>query len=345
MPILGLDLGNQTFRAVEMEEQKQKIVLRKYASHVDPVLNLHSSSEKDHIKYGEALKVFVEESGFTTPNVVIPLPESDVFTRVVSVPQMNEKELKSSISYEAEQYIPIPIKDVNFDFQILDQDPTDKDKMNVLIVAARHSVLNKYVKILKTAGLKPKALEPESLAIGRILGDTINKPSATIILHIGATDSQIVVSYRGHVRFTRSVSVGGDDLTKAVEQALGFDYSQAEEYKKTYGLDTRQAEGKVAGAIKPVFDKILDEVKRSRVFYTTHNPNVIINRMIIAGGTALMPGLLFHVANNLDLEVELANPWRNIELVKSLQEQKNKIIEQGPLFVTAVGLALKELKA
>jgi type IV pilus assembly protein PilM len=257
---------------------------------------------------------------------------------------MSEKELKSSITFEAEQYIPIPLKDINFDFQILDPDPANKNKMNVLIVAAKHTVLNKYVGILKKAGLTPRSMEPETLAIGRILGDTMNKPSASIILNVGTVDTQIIVSYKGYVRFTRSIAVGGDSFTKAVEQQLGFDNVQAEEYKKTYGLDSKQADGKVFAAIKPVFNQILTEVKRSKVFYTTHNPNVIISRLIISGGSALMPGLLFYVANSLDLEVEMANPWRNIQFIKALEPQKQKLVDTGPLYVTAVGLALKDLK-
>lgn len=327
-----------------MEEQKGRIVLRKYGLYNSPKLNLNSSSQQDLNTYATALKDFFAETGFTTPEVIIPLPEGEVFTRVIQLPHMSEKELRTSIAFEAEQYIPIPIKDVNFDFQILDADPTNKDKMNVLIVAAKHSVLSKYVGILKTAGLVPSALEPETLAVGRILGDTVNKPSASIILNVGTLDTQIIVSYKGHVRFTRSISIGGDSFTKALEQSLGFDYVQADEYKKTYGLDSKQAEGKVYNAIKPIFDQILSEVKRSKVFYTTHNPNVIINRLIISGGSALMPGLLFYTANSLDLEVELANPWRNINFIKALEPQKEKLVKMGPNYVTAVGLALKELK-
>ncbi len=235
MPIVGLDLGSHTIRAVEMEEQKGRIVLRKYGSYENPNINLQTDSQKDLDKYSAALREFIAEIGFDTPNVVAPIPEGEVFTRVIKLPHMNEKELKSSIEFEAEQYIPIPIKEVTFDYQILDPDITDKDKMNVLIVAAKHATLSKHVNVLKGAGLVPKALEPETLAIGRILGDTVNKPSATIILNIGVEDSQIVISHKGFVRFTRSLSIGGEALTKAVEQSLGFDHAQAEEYKKTYG--------------------------------------------------------------------------------------------------------------
>lgn len=343
MPIIGLDLGSHGFRAVEMEEQKGAIILRKYGYYENPRLNLQTSAQTDLNEYSSALKDFFSELSFSTPNVIVPLPESEVFTRVVQLPSMSEKELRNAISFEAEQYIPIPLKEINFDFQILDPDPMDKDKTNVLIVAAKHTVLNKYVGILRKAGLVPRAMEPETISIGRILGDTVNKPSASIILNIGTLDSQIIVSYRGFVRFTRSIPIGGDSFTRAIAQSLSFDYVQAEEYKKTYGLDSKQADGKVYAAIKPVFDQILAEVKRSKVFYTTRNPNVIINRLIISGGSALMPGLLFYVANSLDFEVEMANPWRNIQYIKALEPQKDKLVDLGPLYVTAVGLALREL--
>ena len=343
MPIVGLDLGTHGFRAVEMEEQKGQLTLRKYGYYEDARLNIHTSAQPDLDAYSQALKEFFNEIGFTTPQVVVPLPESEVFTRVIQLPHMSEKELKSSITYEAEQYIPIPLKEINFDFQILDPDDTNKDKMNVLIVAAKHTVLNKYIEILKKAGLRPKALEPETLSVNRVLGDTAKNPSASIILDIGTLDSQIIVSHKGFVRFTRSVAVGGDSFTKAIEQKLNFDFAQAEEYKKTYGLDKSKADGKVYEAVKPVFDQVLNEVKRSKVFYTTHNPDVSINRLIVSGGSALMPGILYYVANNLDTEVEMANPWRNVEFIKALDSKKEKLNETGPLYATAVGLALKDL--
>src|SRR3989304_6530987 len=111
MPIVGLDLGSQNIKAVEMEEQKGRFFVRKVAGHSDSELNLYSAEQRDWDKYAAVLKRFFADSGFSTPQVVCPLPETDVFLRVVKLPQMGEKELRSSISYEAEQYIPIPIKD------------------------------------------------------------------------------------------------------------------------------------------------------------------------------------------------------------------------------------------
>lgn len=344
MPILGLDLGSDSFRAVELEENRDKIILTKYGLYDSPKKSHHGESPLDSSAYSSAIKSFVSEVGFSTPDVVVSLPESEVFTRVVKLPAMSEKELKSAIAFEAEQYIPIPIKEVNFDFQILDSDVMDKDKMNVLIVAAKNKVLEGYVKMLRDAGLTPRGLEPEALAIGRVLGDDAGRPSASVVVDVGSTSTQIIVTYKGAVRFTRSVPIGGESITRAVAQKLGFEFAQAEEYKKTYGLDKNQAGGKVYDVVKEVFDKILLEIKKSRIFYTTHNPNVIINRVILSGGTALMPGLLFYMANSLDLEVELANPWRNIQFSPKTELYKDQLIGQGPLYVTALGLALKVLK-
>ncbi|MBI2620609.1 type IV pilus assembly protein PilM [candidate division WWE3 bacterium] len=343
MPV-GLDLGSHTFRAVELIEIKGNVSLTKFGSYENPRISLESQSAEDLLHYTAAIKDFFAEVGFSGTDVFTSIPEAEVFTRVVKMPQMSEKELRSSILFEIEQYIPLPSKDINYDLQIIDNDAIDRDKMNVLIVAAKKEVANKYVGLIKGAGLSPKGLEPETLSISRALGGDGVGSNAALIVNFGSNASQIIVNYRGFVRFTRSMSIGGNALTRAVIQSLNLEYNQAEEYKRTYGLDNNQAEGKVFNAIKPVFDNVLSEIRRAKVFYTTHNPNVIINRIILCGGTALMPGLLFYVANNLDLEVELANPWRNIVFSDRMQSQKEQLIEMGPVFVSAVGLALKELR-
>ena len=132
-------------------------------------------------------------------------------------------------------------------------------------------------------------------------------------------------------------------MSKLISQELSLDAAQAEEYKKTYGMDAGQGDGKIFNVIKPVFDNILGEINRSKTYYTSHSPSVTISKVILSGGTALMPGLLFYIASNLDCEVELANPWKNILLSSKLQKDKDVLIEQGPVYVTSVGLALKEV--
>jgi type IV pilus assembly protein PilM len=343
MPIVGLDLGRHSFRAVELERDKGKNTLLKYGSYDNPRLNMESENKEDLLDYSAAVRDFFVETGFKTNNVVVSLPEQQVYMRIIKVPKMSDKDLKNSIQFEAEQYIPLPLKDVSLSYQKIDDDVMDKSKMNVELVAAKKTVLEKYVNILRGAKLVPKGIEPETLSLGRSLGDNEDHPSATVVLNVGYAQSLIIITYRGFVRFTRTLSVGGDTLTRAVAQGLSLDYLQAEEYKKVYGLDSTQAEGKIFNVLKPIFDNVILEVKRSKIFFTTHNPNISISRVVLSGGTALMPGLFFYMANNLDLEVELANPWKNIEFSEKVLSSKDSLFETGPLYSTAVGLSLKKV--
>ncbi len=343
MPVIGVDLGNHSFRAVQLTNKKGQIILDKFGSYSNPRLNLESTSKEDTDLYANAIKDFFSEMSFETPNVVVGLDESQVFMRIIKLPQMNDRELKNSVRFEAEQYIPLPMNEVNLSYQKLDVDYADKLKLNIQLVAAKKTILDRYVNIVKKANLLPKAIEPETLAIGRSLGDTPDTPMATLILDIGLTRALIIIVYGGYVRFTRSIPIGGEVITKAIQQGLNLDYVQAEEYKKVYGMDPEQVEGKIYAVVKPVIDNIILEVRRAAIFFTNHNPSVNIKRVILTGGTALMPGLLLYTASNLDLEVELANPLKNLSLSDKLDSQKAIINEQSPLYSSAIGLALREI--
>lgn len=344
MRIIGLDLGNSTFKGVEMSDDKGNIVLRRFGVYENTSISFNAEDDHSRKEYIAALRHFISESGFSVSDVVVSLPEDQVFTRVIQVPNMSPAELETSIQFEAEQYIPIPMSEVNFAFQVLEKDPQDTSKMNVLLVAAKLTILNKYLDILKNAGLNPKGLEPGTLAIQRALFPSKEDTNAKIILNITRESTHIVIVQRGGVRFTRSVPIGGETFTKALQQSLKLDYKQASEYKKTYGMDPSQVEGHVYGVLKPLIDNIVGELNRAKIFYTSRNPGVNIDKVTISGGSALMPGLLVYLTSVLDLEVVLANPWHSIQLSSRISEHKEYLLNNAPIFVTPIGLALKVIK-
>lgn len=343
MPVIGLNIGKRSFRAVELDFKKDKIILNNFGNYSNPKTSMDPNSQDDLKLISQSLEQFFSEAGFSSSDVITSINETNVFMRIIKLPVMNDKELKSSIKFETEQYIPLPLDQVNVSYQRLEQDFSDKGKMSVQIVAARKDIVEKYVEILRKAKLTPKAIEPETIALGRVLGDTKESPSGTMILEMGFSTSLIVVCYGGFVRFTRAIPIGGDVITKTIMQTLSLDHEQAEEYKKVYGLDDFQGEGKVAAAIKPVIDNLILEVQRAAVFFTNHNPSASIKRVVLSGGTALMPNLLSYVANKLDLEVMLANPLNNIEISPKLEKQKQIIIEEAPLYSSVIGLALRKI--
>lgn len=343
MPIIGLNLGKSAFKAVEMDGKKDSYVIEHFGVYENLDLDLYSEKKEDRKAYSRALENFINENEFFTRNVVIGLEESNVYMRIVNLPAMKDKELKNAIKFEAEQYIPLPLDEVNITFQKVIGGIIDKEKTSVQLVAARKSVLEMYVNVVKDSHLVAKAIEPEAIALGRILGDTSTNPIGTIIIDMGAQNSLIIVVYGGVVQFTRTVPIGGNVITKSIKQSLNLDITQAEEYKKVYGMDPQYAEGKVAEVIKPLIDNILNETKRASVFFTNHTPSANIKKVVITGGSALMPGLLLHVASNLDFEVQIANPMHDISISPHLENDKKYLVEKGPIFATAMGLAMKEL--
>jgi type IV pilus assembly protein PilM len=343
MPIIGLDLGRNTIRAIELDKKKDQLIVNKFHSYENPKLNLDSDAKDDIDLYANSLRDFIQDASFTTPNSVVGLDETYVYMRIVKLPPMSDKELKSSINFEAEQYIPLPLNEVNLTYQKLDVDYSDKGKINIQLVAARKNVLDKYVQILKRAHLVPIAIEPETIALGRALGDTVESPAGSIIVDMGYSRSIIIITFGGFVRFTRSVQIGGDVVTKSIQQTLGLDYNQADEYKKVYGLDVSQVDGKIYGIIKPLMDTLVDEIKRASIFFTKQYPNANIKRVILTGGSAQMPNLLLFMANSLDLEVEVANPFRFVTTLSKSPQEITKLNEEGPIYSSAFGLALKEV--
>ena len=343
MPLVGLNIGRQSIRAVEIDKKRDKIILTNFGLIKNPKFSIDPKTKEDTKLISSVLEGFFSDTEFTTSSVSLGINETNVFMRIISLPIMSDKELKSSIKYEAEQYIPLPLDQISLSYQKIENDPDERGKMKVQIVAARKDVLKRYVEILRKSKLVAKAIEPETIALGRVLGDTSIAPSGTMILDMGYSGTLIIVCYGGYVRFTRAVSIGGNVITKTLQQELNLDQQQAEEYKKVYGLDPFQGDGKVADVIKPIVDNLILEVKRARVFFTNHNTNANIKRVVLSGGTALMPNLLSYIADKLDVEVILANPLNGIEVSPKLEKRKSVLIENASAFSTAIGLALRKI--
>jgi type IV pilus assembly protein PilM len=143
---------------------------------------------------------------------------------------------------------------------------------------------------------------------------------------------------RGDLTLTQAVETGGTAIARSVASELGLDIKQAEEYKKTYGLDETKLEGKVVAAIKPILEVILTEVKRVLAFYATRGGKEPVKRAVLSGGTAMLPGLVQYFMETLSLETQIGNPFTSITLT---DKQKQALGDDGPLYATAVGLAQK----
>ncbi len=348
--IFGLDIGSNSIKAVELEQKDGRFHLRTFGYYPAPTGAIFSDAEMDQKELSKHIRELVEESQIKSRNVVTAFPESLVFTRVIEVPAVDEKDLASAIEWQAEQYIPMPLSEIRLSWMVLDKDLLErsrqskdekKPKIKVLLVAAPNPLINRYLNIVRDAGLLPTAFETEIVAITRSLA-TVGDGSdpTTLLMSIGASTTDLAVVSNGVIQFTRSIGTGGTALARAISQELGFDMNQAEEYKKAYGLLEDQLEGKIMKVIKPVFDVIVNEVERAIMYFQTHNPSTTVRRLVLTGGTAQLPGLVVFMAKALGLEVLVGDPWQNV-IVPDRFKSKTSQIENQVVYAVSVGLAMR----
>lgn len=339
MQLFGLDIGATTMKAVWLAQQKQGFLLKAATIVPTPAKGMLSESPLDQEEMGQALRSLVAEAKIGTKEVNIALPENQVYTRVLDMPLLSDKEISSAIFWEAEQYIPVPLETMTIDWRVLKR-PEGKntaEKMQVLLVGAPTALINKYDRIMQLANLHMVAIETEILSCVRslILGE--NFPN-TIIVNVGAISTSLAIVKKSIIVFTYAIATGGAAINRAIAADFGFTESQAEEYKKVYGVSEKNLGGKIGQSTTPILTTIANEVKKAIALYSQrYKSEDPIQQIILAGGTAKLPGIDLFFAQNCGIETALANPWK----VLSSQEVPKAILDEAPGYTIAVGLAMR----
>src|SRR3989344_7685912 len=254
----GLDIGRSFVKIAQVDVKDSKKLLTAAACVPAPIGGIQSESVVDIGKISEAVKACVSAAKVESDRCVVSLVESQVVTRLIQMPPLTDKELSSAINWEAEQYIPLPIKDVVLQYKVLNQaPPAAGGKMDVLLIAAPKRVVEKYISVVKGAKLKIGTLETESTALARSLTKPSDPPA--IIVSMGALSTELVITQGGNVMFTRSIATGGVNLTKAIMAELNLPQKQAEEYKQAYGILEDKLSGKVAAVLRPILGIVITE--------------------------------------------------------------------------------------
>jgi type IV pilus assembly protein PilM len=341
--LLGIDIGTASIKAVQLEAKESgRFVLQAIGKVETPPKSLESEAEADKRAVAEAIKALLNESGVKTKDVVASLPDAKIFTRLIALPSLTEEELASSIQWEADQYIPVPLEKVQLHWQIIErQDLHGGGKMEVLVVAAPKHLINQYRETLERCDLNVRALETEAQALSRSLVGQDPKPPTSIIVSLGNHSTDLSIVREGKLVLTRSIATASDALTRAVVERLGFDRGQAEAYKDAYGILKDKLGGKLADALIPVIDIIVNEIKRAVAFYLEQRPSDPIRRVILSGGMTKLPGLVVYFAENLGYEVVVGDPWSKTDIAQSIADEVKK---EAAEYAIAAGLAMRKLK-
>ena len=320
------------------------------------------------------VKKILEESKITTKKVAMSLPVFSGFSTIIDLPPMPKDELEKAIQFEARQYIPVPVsevflnslvigerdrqaqqpqspaqqnqerkngKDDNPRTQRAEQSPYDgksrqKKHMEVLLVAIPNEIKNKYQHIAELAGLDLFALELETFALARALLKSVQPP--TLIVDIGARSTDLCIVDNGFVRISHNFELAGVDITKAYGELTKTDFIEAEQSKKTVGLDLTPGQLSGAKSLIEVLDSIAIEIQRISNSYFNKTGKSIDN-VILSGGASLMPGLLNRFREQVGMPSALGNPFEGLVYPPEL---KSVLEEIGPSFAVAVGLAMRK---
>jgi type IV pilus assembly protein PilM len=333
--LFGLDIGRSFIKVVEVSVNGNMRTLKAAGSILCPAGGMQSESPLDLSKVSDTIKACVEKAKVDIDGCAVSLIESQVVSRLIQLPNLTDKELSAAISWEAEQYIPLPLKDVNLQYKVVKRAEGATGKLDVLLTAAPKRVIEKYLNVVRNAGLKPVALETESAALTRAYVKPADPTS--IIVSMGALSTELIVASNGNVLFTRSIATGGATLTRAIMAEFNLPQSQAEEYKQTYGILEDKLSGKVAAVLKPILDIIIAEITKAVEFVHTHVDQVEVASVIITGGGAYLPGFSEFLVSRTSLEVSLGDPWSGFAKAGLI----NDLAGQGSFYSVATGLALR----
>ncbi len=337
--VTGLDIGTFSIKAVVLSHGGKQPHLVSFGAVSAPQPGLASEGKADLEAEAEAIKGLLDSIKAPSSSVVVALPESKIFTRVISdIPYMTDEELASAIRYSAEEFVPLPVDQVNLYWQTVARSKEQNSTL-VFVVATPKVITEKYMDVLQMAKLKPLALETELIAATRALVGNNPYAPTTLIVQIGASSTDFAVVSKGMMFLTRSIATGGMALTRALAQYLNFEQPQAEEYKKVYGLAEDQLGGKIYQALKPLTEVLVSEARRVIQAFQVKNPQNPIKRVVLAGGGANMPGVVVYFANSLGLEIQEADPWYFVDKDPAIAQ---RLQAEAMNYTIAVGLAMRE---
>lgn len=336
---IGIDIGSKSIKVIELEK-KGNIWSLKGSGIVgySGILVENAKEEKDLVPLAEIIKKLFNEAKISSREVFLSVPERFVFVKVVTFPLLTNQEIDAALKWEADQYIPVPLEEAVMQYQVILRDENSSPpQVKVLLVAARRSLIEKYILLAQLTGLEVLAVENELLSLARVLGQ---QGDLSTIVNFGALSTNVGMSRSGKLWFSRSIPVGGDSLTRAIVQGLSVEPSQAEEYKKAYGLSSTLLEGKVRLAMEPVMQSLVGEIKKAVQYFISENPQFgKPKQIIVSGGLTSLPGLMVYLTKEFDMEVLVANPFLQVQIAA---ESQKAIVDYAPFYSVAVGAALRE---
>ncbi len=343
--IVGLDIGSSSIKVVECAAKSRGFELVRFGRAPLPPEAIVQGAFLNSGAIVEAIQEAMGQAGIKAKNVATAVSGHSVIVKKIALPTMTRDELEESIRWEAEQYIPFDINEVNLDFQILDSGDSE-GQMDVLLVAAKKDLIDDYVNVITEAGFTPSVIDVAAFAMTNAFeaNYAVGPDEVVALVNIGSQVVNINILSGGVPAFTRDIATGGDVYTEEIQKTLSVSWEEAERMK-IGGSDPDEAQEvvpqEVEQAMRNVTDTVLGEISRSLDFFSATSAESRISRVVLCGGGALVSGLDTAFQGKTNLPVERLNPVARV--TPSTRLDTEALEAMGPSLGVGVGLALRRM--
>ena len=342
--LVGLDIGSSSVKAIELKPAGKGYRVSAMGVESVPPDSIVDGAIIDGGAVADAVRRLFSNKRFKAKDVVASLSGNSVIVKKITLPSMTEAELGESIYWEAEQYIPFDIQDVNVDYEILESGTgQDQGSMEVLLVAAKKDKIGDYTNVISQAGKQPVIVDVDVFALQNAFEANYGfEPNAVVaLLNAGASAININILSGSQSVFTRDVSMGGNAFTEAVQKELNLPYESAELLKKGQDVDGATYEDARA-VLRAMTDNVLLEVEKTFDFFKATAANDRIDRIMLCGGASRVEGFAESLRERFNTEVEQFDPFRQVACDPKKVGVDN-IDDYAPVAAVAMGLALRKV--
>lgn len=340
--VVGLDIGSRTLKLAEIIDTKAGSALKNFSTiDMEPGLIEEGSVRDPEAVSGYIRKLF-KSINLKDKNVAISIGGYSVIVKKINVQTMTEDELHETIHFEAEQYIPFDISEVNLDFQILGENEHNPNQMNVLLVAAKKEMISEYINLMKMAKLHPRIIDVDAFALQNIFKFNYSLEDENIaLIDIGASKTSLNILKDNVSEFMRDVSLGCEQINDKIASTVGCAIEETEKIKLGEESDLISSED-----LKEIVESVVTdwciEIKRALDFFYSTYPEEQISRIVLSGGGANIKKFLELLAAETSSEVEVINPFKNV-IVDSNRFDSSYLEQIAPQAAICMGLATRKI--
>jgi type IV pilus assembly protein PilM len=341
--LVGLDIGSSAVKAVELRPSGKGYKVTAFGAESVPPDSIVDGAIIDGAAVADAIRRLFDARKIQTKDVAASLSGNAVIVKKITLPVMTDTELAESIYWEAEQYIPFDIQDVNLDYQILD--PGDaaagKATMDVLLVAAKKEKIADYTGVIAQAGRTAVVVDVDAFALQNAfeVNYGIEPGQVVVLLNAGASATNINILQGEQSVFTRDISIGGNAYTEALQKELNLPFEQADQLKRGEAVDGVTFED-ARPVLRAVSENVMLEIQKTFDFFKATAASDRIDRIVVSGGASRAEGFLEMLTERFDAPVELFDPFKRVAF-DAKRFQVDAVGDVAPTVAVAVGLALR----